>query len=193
MYYLAVIKPSSITAKLGSQLLLFASHVERLGEILQVLQCFPLHEATSAAHLPAALQPLPVLPEGHCWDTARPHHRETWPSPTPLSWRGITQSIFTFDGQDGVHYKWKRGAAQPAWAAPGSRRLRSRAVGGQMCVGWLCKAMLKIQARQTPVLGMLRVGFKIPPTWGTAGGFSALLSPPAGAHQCCFRHLQRRW
>lgn len=31
-----------------------------------------------------------------------------------------------------------------------------------MCVGWLCKAMLKIQARQTPLLGMLRVCLKIP-------------------------------
>lgn len=64
MYYLAVIKPSPITAKLGGQLLLSASHVERAGEILRVLQCFPStkHPLLPTQLLPAALHPLPVLP-----------------------------------------------------------------------------------------------------------------------------------
>lgn len=89
--------------------------------------------------------------------------------------------------RDWVHYKWKRVAARPAWAAGlGTRVNVSMCRGGTDVCGMApCEAMLKIRARQTRVLQMLRLCFKISQArqrgrW--AGGGSKGLRCPGDAH-----------
>lgn len=89
--------------------------------------------------------------------------------------------------RDWVHYKWKRVAVRPAWAAGlGTRVNVSMCRGGTDVCGMApCEAMLKIRARQTLVLQMLRLCFKISQArqrgrW--AGGGSRGSRRPGDAH-----------
>lgn len=89
--------------------------------------------------------------------------------------------------RDWVHYKWKRVAVRPAWAAGlGTRVNVSMCRGGTDVCGMApCEAMLKIRARQTLALQMLRLCFKISQArqrgrW--AGGGSRGSRCPGDAH-----------